>query len=128
MSRHVKKPEIMEVIKVFQTFDPVLFSWEKPVPFKIGLADQIVKAAPNLRAALIRQAFRLLCRRSSYLAACVKAGTPRYGLNGKQDGEITPEQALYALRTLKKRKSPYYLSMLEKGLVSDPDTEDNKLA
>ena len=75
---------------------PQLFDLGHPVPFKIGIHQDVIKARPDLSPDVIRNMFRWLTLRRAYLRSCV-VGVPRYGLNGQQ-GEVTLDQMIHAAK------------------------------
>ena len=84
---------------------PHLFNKAAPVPFKVGIREEITAALPDVDAPLLRKAVNGWCQSFHYMAA-LKPDAPRYGLDGEPDGAVTTEQAEDALRhieTLKQR-------------------------
>lgn len=104
MSKSPSKKDVLNLIQALATYDPKLFSYEKPVPFKVGIAKDVMAQAPFLKKPLIRRAFRDMTRRSKYLAAC-RAGAPRYDIHRQVCGVVTPAEAAYAQGQLAARKS-----------------------
>ena len=73
------------------------FSRPAPKPLKIGLGDELLALAgvhPALTAlsrTQIRRALRVYTGSPAYRKALARGG-PRYGLDGRPAGEVTPDQ------------------------------------
>lgn len=78
---------------LLQPLYPDLLSLERPVPFKIGLHRDLMRAH-GLRYQVARRLLGWLSFRRAYLASCTE-GAARYGLDGPS-GTVCAEQAEYS--------------------------------
>lgn len=86
--------EIRAARDALSVLHPNLFDLEKPVPFAIGLKQQLIETYSEMPKRTLQGLLSWLTCRRAYLKACVP-GAPRYGLDG-QVGCVTAEQATYA--------------------------------
>ena len=91
-----------QILKEVQITYPAAFTndEEKVVPLKIGIYKDILKDAALMnKLSITRTSLRrfMFCyvSRLCYLNKLL-AGNPRYDLNGKQIGEVSKEQEIYA--------------------------------
>lgn len=71
-----------------------LFDLDRPVPFKIGLDNDLAVTFPELSRTQAKRLLAWLTNRRAYLYAC-RQGAPRYGLGGIS-GTVTAEEAAHA--------------------------------
>jgi hypothetical protein len=80
---------------------PACFNRLAPKPLKIGLGEELMALAgvhpalADLTRTRIRRAIKFYTSFSAYRKALAKGG-PRYDLEGRPDGEVTPEQQAFA--------------------------------
>lgn len=90
-----------ELRETLAKLHPALFDTEAPVPFKVGLRDNICARYRDADPLVVATMFRWLTSRKLYLAA-IKPGTARVGLDGP-DGEVTASEAAFAAARLERR-------------------------
>jgi len=89
---------------------PECFNRLAPKPLKIGIREEVIALAGVHPALLdvsrmqLRRTMMFYTRRLPYRQA-VKAGGPRYGLDGHPAGEVTPDQQAFAKASLHPKKS-----------------------
>ena len=86
--------EVHKAYQVLSTLHPSLFKLDQPVPFSVGIRNELAAAYPAMPLRTLSMLFGWLTCRRAYLKACV-AGAARYGLHG-EDGIVTEHQASYA--------------------------------
>lgn len=67
-------------------------------PFKVGIAEDIFRTAPELDRKVVRWAVQNYTDGSTYQRAAAVIGTPRLDLQGQPAGEISESQASYHTR------------------------------
>jgi hypothetical protein len=97
----IDMPSLREAALEFLTERfPKCFDLNNPRPLKIGIAFDIVAAAPpEISWLAITLALDSLTKSQSYLARVV-AGEPRIGLDGEPAGVVTPNDEAYAMKRL----------------------------
>lgn len=76
---------------------PACFSRTAPQPLKIGLGEELLALAGvhpalvDLSRTQLRRALKVYTGSPAYRKALARGG-PRYGLDGRPTGEVTPEQ------------------------------------
>lgn len=73
---------------------PDLFDLKKPIPFAIGIYDELLAAYPEIPRILLHNLLRWLTMRRAYLVAC-KDGAKRWGLIGP-NGTVSTAHAKHA--------------------------------
>jgi len=97
---------------------PHLFAVDPPRPLASGihrvLAEQTGAPKPVLKLALAK-----LTRRNAYLAA-LSAGGPRYDIDGRPSGMISPEDQQAAVKALQRRlvRSPQAMARRKKRKIA----------
>ena len=94
MQKNIDWNGIKRTQVILTTLHPELFSLENPVPFKIGIHDDLKARFPDLKWYLIRGLFRWLTKRRAYLVKCTE-GADRMGFDGPC-GVITASAATHA--------------------------------
>lgn len=87
----------------FALLHPGLFDLEKPVPFAVGISDELRATYPAVPKVVLKGLFWWLTRRKSYLESC-KPGVTRFGLNGPA-GTVSEREAAYARKLHAEQKA-----------------------
>lgn len=87
----------------FALIHPGLFDLERPVPFAVGISDELRAAYPAVPRVVLKGLFWWLTRRRAYLESC-KTGVPRFGLNGVA-GTVSEREAMYARKLHAEQKA-----------------------
>jgi sRNA-binding protein len=99
-----REQEALELLtRLGDTFPKVFIrEWgTMPVPLKAKIREDIVALWPDVPLETIKGALRLYMTRTIPLYwQALKAGAPRYGLDGSQQGEVTAEQQEQAEKEL----------------------------
>ena len=82
---------------------PDLFDLKNPIPFKIGIFEDIIARHPDVSPKLLRRMLRWLTLRRPYLIACSE-GAIRHGLEGPCD-RVTSSHATYCRRKFERRNA-----------------------
>jgi len=69
------------------------------VPLKLGIFEDIIEAFPAIDHKELEMFFHGYCRSRRYQIG-LRAGGPRFDLDGQPSGEVTPEQSAHAAGVL----------------------------
>lgn len=89
-----QQERIRQAREVFARLHPGLFDLERPVPFSVGIHDEMKALYPAVPKVVLKGLFWWLTRRKAYLESC-KPGAQRFGLNGPS-GHVSGKEAAYA--------------------------------
>lgn len=97
-----QKDEAQRILQEMQSRHPVFFGQGggKPVPGRIGIAEDIEAAAPEGVPPEAMQRFRRFWFGLPDYVDALTRGGPRYRLDGSVEGEVTPEDVEAAVRKL----------------------------
>lgn len=89
-----QQERIRQAREVFARLHPGLFDLERPVPFSVGIHDEMKALYPAVPKVVLKGLFWWLTRRLKYLESC-KPGAARFGLNGPS-GTVSESEYRYA--------------------------------
>ena len=89
-----QQERIRQAREVFARLHPNLFDLDRPVPFSVGIHDELKHLYPAVPRVVLKGLFWWLTRRRAYLESC-RPGALRFGLKGPS-GNVSEREAMYA--------------------------------
>jgi ProP effector len=95
--KEAQRLRVFQMLEIFYERWPALFKMLGPrLPMSVGIHKDIIAAAPDLHAGVVRKAIRYYALSGSYTQAVV-AGALRYNLYGQPAGVVTETEARWTV-------------------------------